>query len=334
MLLSCNQDKDIQPFNLKGRTMGTYYSVKVLSANQIDQKKLIKEIDAKLRSFNLVFSTYKKDSELSKLNRLAKNVEIKISDDLAHVLRRSKSIYQKSHQAFDITVGPLVNSWGFGPDGKRKKPSLKLIKKLKKQIGSNLFTISDDGIFMKEIDGLYLDLSAIAKGFGVDVIYELLNDKKLESFLVEIGGEVRSKGHKVGNAPWVVGIEKPTLQLGSSIHKAVPISNKAMATSGSYRNFVKYGDAVFSHTIDPITGQPVKHKLVSVSVILDNCADSDAWATAFMALGPEKGAKIAEELNIPVLFLLKTKDGFEEKLSKKFAIYLAEAKKKRLKKKK
>ncbi len=316
---------------IQGKTMGTYYSIKVLSDKKLDKEKLKDELDKKLISFNQTFSTYKKDSELSLLNQLPKDTPKKISSDLAHVLKRAKTVYIKSNESFDVTVGPLVNAWGFGPDGKRKKPSSEQIIKLKKTICSRYFDVSPDNIFTKEIDGLYIDLSAIAKGFGVDVIYDLLQEKSFNAFLIEIGGEVRTKGYKHGNKPWVIGIEKPSEKLGSSIQKAVPISDFAMATSGSYRNFIKYGDAVFSHTIDPITGQPVKHKLVSVSVISNNCADADAWATAFMSLGPEKGIKIAEELEIPALFLLKTNNGFEEKLSKKFAIYLSETKKKKSK---
>jgi len=314
-LFSCLSEKE-KIVHITGKTMGTYYSVKVVSSN-IVVEDLKTQIDGLLKEINNVFSTYIEDSELSKLNKNQSLNSIKITPVLAEVLTLSKSIFKKSDGAFDVTIGPLVNMWGFGPDKIRKRPTDEDIKTKLTAVGSDKFKVSKDTI-VKLAANLYIDLSAIAKGQAVDDLALTLANRGFKSFLVEIGGEVRAQGQKPDGSKWRVGIEKPSKQLGQAIQKIVALDSMSIATSGGYRNYLKYGDEIFSHTINPKTGKPVDHKLVSVSVLDPSCAAADAWATAFMVLGAEKGLDIANRLGLKAYFLVKTDKGFKEVQSSLF----------------
>lgn len=284
--------------------MGTYYSVKLVAQKGLNREKLHNEIETSLKRVNSVFSTYIKSSELSKLNQLSPGQESRLSPEMARLLELSKKIYKESGGYFDVTVGPIVNAWGFGPDGKQKRPSEEKLEKLKNTIGMELFEVRDLA-FSKKTQGLYIDLSAIAKGYGVDHVHEMLADKGFSSSLVEIGGEVRASGKKPDGTSWLIGIEKPSESLGAGIQAIVTLSDMAMATSGSYRNFVKYGDEIFSHTIDPVTGRPAHNNVISVTVLASTCAEADAYATAFLAMGREKGLALAKKLGFPAYFIVK-----------------------------
>jgi len=314
-LFSC-LTKNEEVVHITGNTMGTYYSVKVVGAD-VDREALKVQVDGLLKEVNNVFSTYIKDSELSKLNKSHLSIPIKITPVLAEVLKLSKSIYKDSEGAFDVTIGPLVNLWGFGPDKIRKQPTDQEIMKKMSDVGSDHFRLIESTI-IKSKPNLYIDLSAIAKGQGVDDVALILTSIGFKSFLVEIGGEVRGQGLKPDGSKWRIGIEKPSEELGQAIQKVIDLDNMSIATSGGYRNYLKYGDKIFSHTINPKTGRPVDHKLVSVSVLNPSCAVADAWATAFMVLGAEKGLDIANRLGLKAYFLVKTDKGFKELQSSKF----------------
>jgi len=169
---------------------------------------------------------------------------------------------------------------------------------------------------------LYLDMSAIAKGFGVDELVKYLEYNGYRNFLVEIGGEIRTRGQKADGGRWMVGIEGPSEKLGEKLAKVVPLENLAMATSGSYRNYVKYGDEIFNHTIDPKTGRPAKHQTVSVTVLHEYCADADAWATALMSMGSEKGLDLANKNDLMVLFQVKNGDEISQISTTEFDKYI------------
>lgn len=321
LFLGCSKSNEIWTFN--NQIFGTYYVVKVQKDNsQLSKESLGKEIHDYLISLNSVYSTYDKKSELSFLNQLEKNTPMQLSSDLNEVLEISKKVYNLTNGGFDITVGPLVNAWGFGPDGIRKKPRQQQINKLLTFTGMDKFEINSSRQITKKIKDVYIDLSAVAKGHAVDKIIELLKDKKFKSAMVEIGGEVRTIGKKEGNKPWKIGIELPTKVRGGGIHKVLPIVDMAIATSGSYRNYVRYGQEIFSHTIDPRTGVPANHKLISVSILSKDCATADAIATGIMVLGPEKGYQLVEKEKIMAYFLVKKNDGFETISSSAFNEYL------------
>lgn len=304
--------------SVEGQTMGTYYRIKTFTDKSPDDVK--KDADKFLKLFNDIFSTYIPTSEISKLNQ-TKFDRFKVSRSMGKLLDVSIEIFRKSGGYFDITVGPLVNAWGFGPDGKRKKPTDKEIKDIMEVVGSHHIELKKNFLHLKK-QGIYVDMSAIAKGFGIDELVKHLEYNGHKNFMVEIGGEVRARGQKPDGKIWTVGIEGPAEQRGQKIVKVVKLKNLAMATSGNYRNFLKYGDEIFSHTIDPKTGYPSKHKTVSVTVIHEYCADADAWATALMSMGPEKGMDIANKNDLMAFFQVKGEQGVEQISTTAFDKYI------------
>ena len=283
------------------------------------------DIDKFLRLYNDVFSTYIKTSEISRLNN-SRFDNIKLSDIMAKVLELSLEISQKSQGYFDITVGPLVNAWGFGPSGKQNKPTEGEVKNILSRVGYQKIKIEEKRLHMP-LD-MELDLSAVAKGFGVDELVKFLEFRGYSDLLVEIGGEVRTRGKKEVGSKWRIGIEGPSETLGSKISKIVPLDNMSMATSGSYRNYLKLGDAVFNHTIDPKTGYPINHNTISVSVVSEFCTDADAWATAFMSMGYKKGLKTAQKFNLSAYFQVKEGDTIKVYATRGFDRYLKKMNKK------
>ena len=305
--ISCSGDKKEKQV-IEGQTMGTYYRVILYGDKPAAEIKA--DIDKFLELFNNIFSTYIPESEISKVNN-TKFDKIKISDSLHKAISVSLEIAHKSQGYFDPTVGPLVNAWGFGPDGKKQRPTSEEIKSLLDKVGYQHIHIKNKYLhFAKK--NMYIDLSAMAKGFGVDELVKHLSYQGYENLLVEIGGEVRARGTKPDGSSWRIGVEGPTEQLGGKLAQVVELKNMSMATSGSYRNYKKYGHEIFQHTIDPKTGKPAGHQTISVSVLDEYCADADAWATALMSMGASQGVDLANNLGIPALFQVKTND---EKIS-------------------
>ena len=308
---------------LQGKTMGTTYTVKYLTkkgtpiANQIsiDVEQLLKEVNRQM-------STWQKDSEISTFNKLSANQEMVISDDFLFVLNQALDVAEKTQGIFDPTIGPLVNLWGFGPDGERKVPSEKDITEAKKKVGHDKIVVnSSDKTISKKVDGVYLDLSASAKGYGVDVLSTHLSKHGLVDHMVEIGGEVRTSGKKNGKF-WSIAIEVPAEDSFKVAQKVLPLDGLAVATSGSYRNFFKKGKKRYSHAINFKTGEPIKHTLASVSVVMKTCLEADSWATALMVMGVEDGVQLAEKLNIPAYFIYnpagQNAESFVEKSTQAF----------------
>jgi thiamine biosynthesis lipoprotein len=315
-LVGCNSQEKL--VEVSGESMGTYYKVKSITS---DSPLEIKgKVDKFLRLFNDIFSTYIPTSELSKINS-SKFKRFELSKSMKKIMILSLEIYKKSGGHFDVTVGPLVNAWGFGPDGKQKKPTNIEITKLLELSTSDNLKLNDNILRFKK-HGAYIDLSAIAKGFAVDELVKFLDFNGHKNFLVEIGGEVRVRGKKSDGSSWRLGIEGPSLDPGTKISKIVPLSNMSMATSGSYRNFIKYGDEVFNHTINPKTGMPVNHKTISVSVLHEYCADADAWATAFMSMGATEGIEIANNQGLPAYFQVKDGTNIKILTSRAFDKYM------------
>lgn len=306
LLISCTQTLDIQV--LSGSTMGTTYTVKYVNVEKSLKGKDLKIlIDKRLVEINNAMSTYIPSSEISKFNKLKSLEWQSISQDFYTTLKYSQFVSLKTAGAFDATIGPLVNLWGFGPTGKRKVPSKESIKSAMKQVGyKNIVIDSNSNKIKKLIPAVYVDLSASAKGYGVDAIAALLVQNNLKNFMVEIGGEIVTKGKK-GKRDWKIAVEAPDpSDRKARYQKVLNVSNMAVATSGDYRNFFKEGGKKYSHTINFQTGMPVQHTLASVTVV-DNasCMVADAWATALMALGPLKGFDLAEKLGLRAYFIYK-----------------------------
>lgn len=311
---------------LQGRTMGTTYNIKVVATEkQVIELKLQQQIDAALEKVNQEMSTYIPDSELSKFNQSTSTTPIAVTPGLARVLKESIRLGKLSDGKLDVTVGPLVNLWGFGPEQRPETvPSDELLAATKKRVGlQNL--ILEDNLLSKKRSDLYVDLSTIAKGYGVDVVAELIESNGFTHYLVEIGGEMRLRGFKHTGELWAIAIERPILdQSGEerAVHQVVIPKDNAVATSGDYRNYFEADGRRFSHIIDPETGKPIDHNLVSVTVIHPSSMTADGLSTTMMVMGMEKGMAFATENNLAALFISKTENGFDERFTVKFKQYL------------
>ena len=307
---------------LQGRTMGTTYNIKVVGTKeQVEALNLQQKIDALLKQVNQEMSTYIKSSEISTFNQSTSTESIEVSPGFARVLKESIRLGQLSEGKLDVTVGPLVNLWGFGPEQRPDKvPSEELLAATKKRVGLQHLVL-EGNLLAKKIPDLYIDLSTTAKGYGVDVVAELIEKNGITNYLVEIGGELRLKGFKSTGELWAIAIEKPLTNERSVQEVIIPRDN-AVATSGDYRIYFEADGVRFSHIIDPATGKPINHKLVSVTVIHPSSMTADGLSTALMVMGMEKGIAFATENNLAALFISKTENGFDEQFTVKFKQYL------------
>ena len=307
---------------INGLTMGTTYSIKIKTADAVvNQEKIRADIEKILLEINQKMSTYIVDSELSVINFSNSLDSNLISDDLFKVISHANTISKTTNGAFDITVGPLVNLWGFGPNKSENKiPSNEEIELIKKNIGYKKIYLNKETTSIKKLHpDLYVDLSGIAKGFAVDKIALYLNSYNLENYLVEIGGELIAKGTNEDNEVWQIGIENPN----NNLAKIIGLKDIAMATSGDYRNYFEKNGVRYSHTINPNTGKPIKHKLASVTVLDKTAMNADALATAFMVLGPAKTIELANELKIGVYLIIKNDENFYEEYNEYFEPFIS-----------
>jgi FAD:protein FMN transferase len=308
------------PYNAAGMTMGTSYNIKASHLHdKLTPAEINRQVKEVLDKVNGQMSTYQKDSELSLFNQNTSTDWLAVSPELYMVMKESLKTSQLSNGLFDVTVGPLVNLWGFGPEEmSANPPDETVIKEKMNQIGYHRLKLKDDGLFVKkDIPELYVDLSGIAKGYGVDQVAELLERLGIMDYMVEIGGEIRVKGKNYQGKPWQIAVEKPTTEK-RMIEKILAITDTGMATSGDYRNYFEVEGVRFSHTIDPRIGRPINHKLASVTVLSPTSMEADGLATAFMVMGPEDGYKFAEQNRIPAFFIIKSDKGFDEMMSSAF----------------
>ncbi|MBL6988520.1 MAG: FAD:protein FMN transferase [Bacteriovoracaceae bacterium] len=318
-IISCIGQRD-SVLTIKGRTMGTTYIVKYVAQVDIPTNLVLKEkVDEVLVNINQSMSTYINDSEISLFNQNYSTTWFNVSKQFIKVLAHAQKISKITKGAFDVTVGPLVNLWGFGPLGSRKIPNKQQIKNKLKTIGFQKLIINHKKSQVRKRDArIYIDFSAIAKGFGVDQVSQLLEDEGIDNYLVEIGGEIKAKGSKPRGVNWKIAVESPRPD-DKTYSKILNIGGLALATSGNYRNyFDEYGKR-YSHTIDPKTGSPVEHTLASVTVIDSNsCMNADAWATAFMVLGHKKGMEVAKKVAIAAYFIYEENGAFVKVATPKF----------------
>ena len=304
--------------SLAGRTMGTTYSIRIADPS-LDPRALDRlqaDIDATLAEVNRQMSTYQPDSEISQFNRAGANEPVAISPDFATVLVHALALADATGGAFDPTVGALVNLWGFGPDGAiTQRPDPAQIEAARQTVGFRHLLWMPGGRIAKDIPGLKLDLSAIAKGFGVDQVATLLREKQIENFLVEIGGETLAEGRNAEGVPWRVGVQRPDLDpaAGPTLEGVLHLTGgRAVATSGDYQNFFRDENGqIQAHIIDPRTAAPAQHAVASVSVLAPDCLTADALATALVVLGPDEGLPLlaAAFPGVEALFLLRQPDG-------------------------
>lgn len=304
-----------------GRTMGTTYSVKVYadSADDVASLQLKLLTLGLLGDLDLKMSTYKAESELSRFNASASTEAIGASRPLIEVFSAALAVSEETGGAFDITVGPIVNAYGFGPEARVDPPTESELAALRMRVGYTMLSVDEDALTLrKSRPDIYADLSAIAKGYAVDVLVQTLERAGAKNYFAEIGGEVRTKGRNKDGEPWRVGIEEPS-EGRRVIHRIVGLEDYAMATSGDYRNYYEEDGRRISHTIDPRSGLPVSHNLASATVFHEQCMMADAYATAMMVLGVDEGHRLAEELKLAVIFLVREDDGtFSERTTSAF----------------
>lgn len=307
----------------KGRIFGTTYAVKVVVGRKrhkkLDQKALQQKVHKALQAVDGQMSTYNKASELSRFNKSKSTKPIKISKALAKVLQEAQRINKLSGGAFDVTIGPVINAWGFGPNKRIKPPGKEVLAKAKEKVGANKLTLDPQTpTLQKSTPDLYVDLSAIAKGYGVDVIGMTLEAEGFGDYMVEIGGEVRARGLNLLKVPWRIGVETPTSSPQRRIHQVVSLRNTSMATSGNYRNYIMVNGKRISHIIDARTSQPVSHQVASVTVLHPDCMSADALATTFFVLGPKEGIALAQKHQLAILYLVPKGNTFISIASKAF----------------
>ena len=321
-LAGCTFERAAGHIEYTGDTMGTTYNVKVVyhgTEAYWESQDITAVIEDALTRVNDRMSTYQSDSELSLFNASEETEPYTFSPMTVDVLDIALQVSRQSEGAFDITVGPLVNAYGFGPQGFEEVPTDAERTTLLERVGYlKLALDKTNDTLTKSQPDLYCDLSAVAKGYAVDAVAKALSDLGVEHAMIEVGGEVRTLGLTRLGRLWRIGIERPDPGI-KVLQRVMSLSDISLATSGDYRNFRMVDGKRISHTIDPRNGKPIDHALASVSVLHESCAWADAYATALMVLGPEEGLAFAEEHDLDVLFIIHDgEDGFREVMTPGF----------------
>jgi thiamine biosynthesis lipoprotein len=305
---------------LTGETMGTSY--RLVLSDQLNESEFVAlqaDVDHALNQLEDQMSTWRPESELSRFNSSVSTDWFPVSRDTAFVVSEAKRIWKISDGAFDPTVASLIKLWHFAEDpGEQSVPSDFEVEQARAAIGFGEIDVRlDPPALLKKRPELQLNLSAIAKGYAVDVVSKLLTERVSGGHLVEIGGEMRSYGRKADGSSWTAGIETPDA-FPRQIYAALPLDDQSLATSGDYRNYFEVDEQRYSHTIDPATGRPVTHNLTSVSVLAEDCLTADALATAIEVLGPERGMELAKRENVAVYQIVRNDSDFDVRVSASF----------------
>ncbi len=317
----CSPSTDSSLQQLSGQTMGTTFTVSIVGEHQV----MPAEITGILLDLEAGMSTYRDDSELMQLNRAPQDTWIAVSQPLFEVLALSQAISAFSEGAFDISIAPLVNLWGFGPQQRQQDslPDSDSINALLADVGYEYLQLDPLQQAVMKTRNVQLDLSAIAKGYAADQVAALLDAQQLENYLVEIGGEIRSKGGNASGEPWRIAIEQPGNAGEREALQLIAVNSAGIATSGDYRNYFMLDGLRYSHTLNPDNGYPVNHALTSVTVIADSAARADALATAFLVMGESAARTLADNTGIAAYFVEQTADGYRESYSGAFEAYLS-----------
>ena len=291
LLTACNGSDEGAWVKISGYTQGTTYNITYLDPDSTNYQE---QVEGLLAEFDQSLSNYVPTSIVSRMNQGEQEVEA--DDFFRNCFEAAAEVYEATGGAFDITVAPVVNAWGFGFTERARVDSA-LIDSLLQFVGMDRVSLQDDRL-IKEKEGIMLDMNAIAQGYAVDVLAGFFDDRNIRNYLVEIGGEVRTRGKNRFGYDWRVGVDKPIdgLQIpGVQMQAIIHISGRSLATSGNYRRFYVEDGIKYSHTIDPSTGYPVQHGLLSATVVADDCMRADAYATAFMVMGYEKARHFLEQ---------------------------------------
>ncbi|HCI6164934.1 TPA: FAD:protein FMN transferase ApbE [Klebsiella quasipneumoniae subsp. quasipneumoniae] len=310
---------------LDGKTMGTFWRVSVIGVDEAKAQALRAKVQAQLDADDRLLSTWKNDSALMRFNHAADTRPWPVSEAMADIVTLSLRIGAKTDGAMDITVGPLVNLWGFGPDKQPvATPDAQAIAAAKARTGlQHLQVINQSGrqFLQKDIPDLFVDLSTVGEGYAADHLARLMEQEGISRYLVSVGGALVSRGMNGEGKPWRVAIQKPT-DRENAVQAIVDINGHGISTSGSYRNYYELAGKRISHVIDPQTGQPITHKLVSVTVIAPTALEADGWDTGLMVLGPEKAQQVVREQGLAVYMIVKEGEGFKTWMSPQFRTFL------------
>lgn len=310
---------------LEGKTMGTFWRVSVINVDEAKAEALRQKVQAQLDDDDRLLSTWKNDSALMRFNHSPDTSPWPVSEAMADIVTMSLRIGAKTHGAMDITIGPLVNLWGFGPDKQPvKTPDAQQIAAAKARSGLQHLTVINQAgkqFLQKDIADLFVDLSTVGEGYAADHLARLMEQEGISRYLVSVGGALVSRGMNADRQPWRVAIQKPT-DRENAVQAIVDINGHGISTSGSYRNYYELDGKRISHVIDPQTGRPIDHKLVSVTVIAPTALEADGWDTGLMVLGPEKAQDVVREQGLAVYMIVKEGDGFKTWMSPQFRTFL------------
>ena len=314
LLLGCQDDsgQTLKLYSLTGQALGTTWTVKVLSYQPIDERKFRADIAAKIEEAERILSHWRPDATLYQLNASLSDEPLSVPPMLHELLKHAKWMHEQTNGAFDPTIAPFVNLWGFGPVSTNRLsiPEQKEIDETMQVTGMNQLEILNDFKVRKKHPAVQIDLSASAKGDIIDQVCEVLDRREQSNYLVEIGGEIRASGNGKSGEGWTIGLEDGSEGKSNEL-STVNLLDYSVATSGTYRQSKPNPDSVkpASHLIDPRTGRPVEYNLIAVNVLAPTARDADALATALMILGPDKGIALAEEMDLSARFCLEEANG-------------------------
>lgn len=320
LLAACAPAERVTHF--EGRTMGTTWSVSLVASSALEEQQLQSDMQAILDKVNGLMSNWNPESEVSRFNAQPTGC-LEVSPETAFVTSVAWELSRLTGGAFDSTLGPLIDLWGFGPAFTADQiPDSASIEEAMSFVGFEQVLLEDQWL-CKSFDPISINLSATAKGYGVDLVADYLEAAGIANYLVEVGGELRLRGHNAEGGAWRVGIERPTESAATLVHSVLAVTDTAVATSGDYRNFFAADGVNYSHILDARTGRPLVQELASVTVLHPRAVWADGWATALLALGLEDGLAIANENNLAVLFIVRRADTFEEHSSSNWQAYQA-----------
>ncbi|MCL5041679.1 MAG: FAD:protein FMN transferase [Gammaproteobacteria bacterium] len=311
LLAGCSNEPQPDQHRLQGSIFGSFYQITLAGAfTEAELDVLHAGVLEEMRAVDASMSTYRDDSELSLLNQTPVGEWVEVSNALMMVLATSNKIAHASDGAFDVTVGGLVNLWSFGPEARPlQTPSASDIERRLTEVGYQYLEWDSEGMRARRQRDIFVDLSAIAKGYAVDRVSLWLLDQGVDNHLVNLGGDLLAMGVRSDGEPWRIGVELPDSQQMEVAQHILPVRDLSVATSGDYRNYFEADSQRYSHTIDPRTGQPVQHRLASVTVLHPSNMFADAWATALMVLGTEDAQALAEQQELKVLLLSRNEAG-------------------------
>ncbi|WP_371972930.1 FAD:protein FMN transferase ApbE [Lelliottia nimipressuralis] len=310
---------------LEGKTMGTFWRVSIMNVDARRADELRAKIQSQLDADDQLLSTYKNDSALMRFNLSNSTSLWPVSEAMADIVTEALHIGYKTNGAMDITVGPLVNLWGFGPTKQPEKiPDQAQIDDARARTGlQHLTVINQYGqqYLQKDIPDLFVDLSTVGEGYAADHLAALMTQEGISRYLVSVGGALVSRGLNASDQPWRVAIQKPT-DTQNAVQAVVDINGHGISTSGSYRNYYELDGKRLSHVIDPQTGRPIEHNLVSVTVIAPTALEADTWDTGLMVLGPEKAKEVVRQEGLAVYMITREGETFKTWMSPQFQSFL------------